>query len=181
MTSQSTISKIAFASLFHTWNRKVYHYALSKTGNSYIAEETVQRSFIKLWDNLAHKNVNVKVEAQLFIITRSVMLDVIKEERKRQQAMSHQPAVEEHSPSPYEHYQLKELHHQLEKLINKMPEARKRVFQLHRQENLSYKQIAEQLSISPKTVESHIHLALKTLKKSFFFFILLFTFFFTLS
>lgn len=181
MINGSTITKVAFASLFHTWNRKVYHYALSKTGSSYIAEETVQRTFIKLWDNLQHKNIVVKVEAQLFMITRSVMLDIIKEERRRQLAMSRQETREELSPTPFDHYRLKELQEQLDQLINTMPEGRKRVFQLHRQQNLSYKQIAELLSISPKTVESHIHLALKALKKNFFFFFILFILFFTLS
>ncbi|UIR54747.1 sigma-70 family RNA polymerase sigma factor [Sphingobacterium sp. SRCM116780] len=177
MINHRSITKADFEQLFHTWNRKVYQYALSKTSSPYIAEETVQRVFIKLWDNLSNKQVAIKLEAQLFCITRTVLLDVIKEERRRQLAA---PAQEQHlssSPTPLDLYRLKEMQLQLDQIIEKMPEARKKVFQLSRFEQLSYKEIAQRLSITPKTVENHIHLALKVIKKAFFIFLInMFTF-----
>lgn len=44
---------------------------------------------------------------------------------------------------------------------------------MSRFENLSYKEIAQQLSISPKTVENHISLALQTLRRAFYHFLTL--------
>ena len=48
-----------FESLFYTWNKKIYNYAYQKTNSSYIAEETVQRVFIKLWNNLENKKIDI--------------------------------------------------------------------------------------------------------------------------
>ena len=61
----------------------------------------------------------------------------------------------------------------LEKLIGMLPPVRQRVFYLSRINNYSHKEIAKMLSISPKTVENHINLALKFIKP-FFILILLF-------
>ena len=55
----------------------------------------------------------------------------------------------------------------LELLIKQMPPVRQRVFRLSRLNCYSYHEIAQMLSISPKTVENHINLALKFIKPFF--------------
>lgn len=167
-----SITASAFEDLFLLWNRKIYHYALSKTASTYIAEETVQRVFIKLWNNLHHKEVDIKIEAQLFCIAKTTLLDVVKEERRRQTYALDPEYPQAHNHTPLEVYRIKELQQQLDSVINQMPQARKTVFRMSRFENLSYKEIAQQLSISPKTVENHISLALQTLRKAFYHFLL---------
>ena len=49
--------------------------------------------------------------------------------------------------------------------MDKMPPQRKRVFEMSRMEGLSTAQISQQLNISPRTVERHLSLALKSLRK----------------
>ncbi|ULT40912.1 LuxR C-terminal-related transcriptional regulator [Niabella defluvii] len=66
--------------------------------------------------------------------------------------------------SPYDDYQAKQLELKLW-VIGQLPEKRKQIFMLSRYSNLSHKQIADQLSISSKTVENHIALALKYIKR----------------
>lgn len=178
MLNKTAISKSEFEFLFHSWNRKVYHYALSKTNSSYIAEEAVQRVFIKLWHNLNEKQVHVKIEAQIFCISRTILLDIVKEERRRQLAFAEQTRPDSNNPTPSELYSLKETQSQLHSLMDTLPPVRKKVFQLNRLDNLSYKEIAQRLSLSPKTVENHIYLALKTLKKAYTQFLLINLFFF---
>ena len=70
---------------------------------------------------------------------------------------------------------MKETESALQQIIGKMPPMRKLVFQLSRFEQLNYQEIAEKLKISPRTVENHIALALKMIRKSFsnFLFLLL--------
>ena len=52
----------------------------------------------------------------------------------------------------------------IDRLINSLPEQQRKCFLLSREENLSYKEIAERLGISQKTVEIHMGKALKFLK-----------------
>ncbi|WP_270090768.1 sigma-70 family RNA polymerase sigma factor [Sphingobacterium sp. SYP-B4668] len=170
MPDQTLISITDFDDVYEKWNKKVYQYALSKTSSSYIAEETVQRVFIKLWDNLFHKKVAIEIESQLFCIARTTLLDIVKEERKRKMVLETQ-YIQVDVPTPSELYRLKEISVHFERAVQRMPASRRRVFLLSRLENLSYKEIADRLAISPKTVENHIALALRALKKTLFLFI----------
>lgn len=177
MVRYNDTSAIDFDSIFNNWNKKVYHYAISKTSSKYIAEETVQRVFIKLWKNLTEKDISINIEAQIFTISRTVLLDVVKEEtNKRKLLVADKREI--YSDSPMDIFQTKELDSHIQKAIESMPAARKEIFQLSRFEQLSYKQIADKLSISPKTVENHISLALKTLRKALFRYIFIVFYFF---
>lgn len=167
MMRYNNISGIDFDSIFNNWNKKVYHYALGKTNSKYIAEETVQRVFIKLWKNLAEKDIPVNIEAQIFTISKTILLDVVKEETNRRKLLIDNKK-EVWSESPFDIFQTKELDCRIQRAIESMPATRKEIFQLSRFEHLSYREIADKLSISPKTVENHIHLALKTLRQIIF-------------
>lgn len=157
-----------FKKLFNKWSGKVYGYALAKTTSEYIAEETVQRVFLKLWHNLSQKQVSIPVESQLFQITKTMVLDIVKEEYSRNRTLSTMLNESDRRAgvlTPAERYQYKELKAQLEIAIARMPDKRKKVFILSRVENLSYKEIADRLALSPKTVENHIVLAIKFIKR----------------
>ena len=58
----------------------------------------------------------------------------------------------------------KEMETVYRKSLSRLPAQRRLIFQLHRNEQLSYKEIAGQLNISPRTVENHIAAALKQLR-----------------
>ena len=55
--------------------------------------------------------------------------------------------------------------------LEKMPERRRLIFDLSRFKELSYKEIAERLNISIRTVEHQVYLVLIELKKVLLFFI----------
>jgi len=54
----------------------------------------------------------------------------------------------------------------IDSAISKLPEKSRQVYQLAWEENLSHKEIAEQLGITPKTVENHVGIALRKLRES---------------
>lgn len=158
----------AFGKLFDQWSGKLYRYVLSKTSSEYIAEEAVQRVFLKLWNNLTQKQLNIPPESQLFQIAKTMVLDIVKEEYTRNRALSNMHNMSDRRAdvlTPADRYQYKELKAQLEIAIARMPDRRKEVFVLSRVENLSYKEIADRLALSPKTVENHIALAIKFIKR----------------
>lgn len=154
-----------FKSLFDQWHRKVYDYALSKTKSTYIAEETVQRVFIKLWYNLHKVNPPIPFEAQLFCVTKTVMIDILREENRRAHHRHDLPDATIAEGTPFDQYQLKEMQQRLDVYVDTMPTVRREVFRLSRYEQLSYHEIAQKLDIKIKTVENHINLALKYLRR----------------
>ena len=60
--------------------------------------------------------------------------------------------------------------------LEKMPERRRLIFELSRFKGLSYKEIAEKLNVSIRTVEHQVYLALIELKKVLLFLFFLFSF-----
>jgi RNA polymerase sigma-70 factor (ECF subfamily) len=66
-----------------------------------------------------------------------------------------------------EHLEAKESTAKINQLIDKLPTKCKQVFLFSRMHELSYKEIAELMDISPKTVENQIGLALKFLKENY--------------
>ena len=58
-----------------------------------------------------------------------------------------------------------ELQKRISEAVNDMPPVRKQVFEMSREHGMSYREIAETLSVSSRTVETHIYKALKQIKK----------------
>ena len=61
-------------------------------------------------------------------------------------------------------YQIKELTKRIEEAVTALPESYRQAFVMHRFRDMSYKEIAETLEVSPKTVDYRIQQALKQLR-----------------
>jgi len=68
--------------------------------------------------------------------------------------------------SPQDQLEYKELQKVIEMTLNKLPERRLRIFQMHRYEGMKYAEIASALSVSVKTVEAEMTKALQSLRKN---------------
>ncbi|MBS1750396.1 MAG: sigma-70 family RNA polymerase sigma factor [Bacteroidetes bacterium] len=159
----------AFHDFYFDQHAKLYYYILKYTRSEWLAEETVQMSFVKLWENRENLSASYSLSIQLFRIAKSIVIDLLrrnavrKTERLPDQADLHhifQSSTEQSYP---------EIKNELEyvrNVIRKMPEVQQQVFSYSRIDGFSHKEIAEKLSISVKTVETHITRAVKHLKKS---------------
>jgi RNA polymerase sigma-70 factor (ECF subfamily) len=76
-----------------------------------------------------------------------------------------QPLAAE-EPSPGQFMEVNELRAFLESAIRQLPDQSRRIFLMAREENLSHKEIADRLGISPKTVENHVGIALRKLRET---------------
>jgi RNA polymerase sigma-70 factor (ECF subfamily) len=133
-----------------------------------MAEEMVQLTFIKLWNFKHTLNETIPLEAQLFTIARTTMLDFLKKQANQKRLVDAVSPVNEGTSEPLWEFDFEK---RVSTSINTLPPMRKQVFLLNRFEGFSNKQIAEKLAISPRTVEKHMSLALRQLKS------LLYTFF----
>lgn len=152
-----------FDELFHEYHQKVFFLILSRSKSSYIAEETTQLTFIKLWNYRHHLDESLPLSQQIFRIARTTLIDVLRKDAVYSAMKQHMLTSSEHVDG-FAPMEVKDLHETLQEAVQKLPPVRRKVFELSRNHSLSYKEISKLLSLSVKTVETHISLALKQLR-----------------
>ena len=153
-----------FSDLFHEYHRKVFLYVLSKTHSQYIAEEATQITFIKLWDYRLQLDESQPVSRLIFHIAKATAIDLLRKEAVRDRYKNEEKPPEAAANNVVDSVEARELLLQVRQVIHNMPPVRRKVFELSRYEFKSYKEIARQLSLSVKTVENHISLAISQLR-----------------
>ena len=151
-----------FTVVFHAYYARVYHYFLQKTQDGATAQELAQLAFIKLWQSRDRLSEEFSFDQQFFRIAGTTLIDHLRREYtwKRKVKIASMAMPEEASATGYEERDY------LDALTQTMPPVRKKVFILHRIYGRSYKEIAEQLSISIKTVEDHMSKALRHIRSA---------------
>lgn len=153
----------AFKKFYDESFEKVYTYLRSKGIRSDEAEDLIQKAFIYIWENRKKINPDLSLHAYLFRIAYTRMINLLK---KTEPADLDELKVKQSEETPLDKLQFSDLQKSLEAAIQKMPERRKSVFEHCFINEFTYKETAEILKISPKTVENHMALALKDLRSS---------------
>jgi len=158
--------KKAFEKLFYEHYQMLVRYAFTYMKDHDIAEEVVQDIMVKFWEKRAELPDDVKVKPYLFRMTGNHCLNVLKHEKVKLQHQTETVANGISMSDGFEVIASNELNTEIKKAIADLPEQCGKVFLLSRDEGLSYKEIAESLDISIKTVENHISKALKLLREA---------------
>lgn len=160
----------AFTALYQTYWAKVYNFSRLYLTSSAEVEEVVQDVFVKVWEARIFIKENENFKGFLFIITRNIIFNQF---RKSFNENAYKLAILKSSSETYgieEEMEASDLQSYINKLIEELPPRQREVFQMSRDQHLSYKEIAQQLDITEKTVERHINEALKFLRKNVYFF-----------
>ena len=80
-----------FSELFNDYHQKVYFYILSKSHSQYIAEETTQLTFIKLWKYRASLDESLPISQQVFRIAKTTFIDLLRKEAVQAKLLQSQP------------------------------------------------------------------------------------------
>ncbi len=133
------------------------------------AEDIVQDVFFKLWKKMQHNELkkNLDIKPYLYVAVKNTALNKLKVNKRRAD-------LEEKSLTPLfvetmtaaDILIYNELKNHLMNAITDLPPKCREVFQLSRLENMSYKEISEQMNISIKTVENQMGKALRRLRES---------------
>jgi len=163
MPSSSICDEKIFKSVFYSNAQSLKEYMYYRCGNQQQAEDYMQDAFSKLWENCAKVSFE-KARSFLFKIANNFFLNQVKRKKvdlKFKKRLDQKVETE----NPEFIYQKKEFHELLERTISSLPEDQRTIFLLNRVEKKKYREIAEMLSISQKTVEKKMHLALSVLRK----------------
>jgi len=133
-----------------------------------LAEEAASDTMIALWEHrdklLAVENVKV----WLFVIARNKCLNILKRQQSNPTLSLDSIHVEISFPGkdPEEIYINTEMRKKMEKAVNSLPQRCKLIFKLVKEEGLSYKEVADILHISPKTVDAQLVTALRKITQA---------------
>ena len=160
-------SEKAFEHLFRKHYSSLCGYAAKYVWDLDQAEEIVQDLFYNLWNKKNNLSVDLSIEAYLFRAVRNACLNYLKHQKVRQQ---HADSVKRNplsdSNAGEDPLETLELQNKIDEVVDALPPERKKIFQMSRYEGLKYKEIADQLGLSVKTVEAQMGKALKMLREN---------------
>lgn len=159
-------NKDAFTTLYKKYWKQVYNFSRLYLTSQSIAEEVVQEVFIKVWESRDFMREGDNFKGLLFIITRNLIFNLHRKNLNEDFYKMTVLSVMENSYDIEEDIEAKNLGEYIDMLIDELPPRRREIFNLSRKENKTYKEIAELLNISEKTVENQIGDALKYLRKN---------------
>lgn len=160
--------KALFEELFVANRDKVFRFALKLTGDASRAEEITQLCFIKLWENMHKVREGEEIFPLLFVFAKNIVIDETRRlyrERENQRSMILQQQQAPDTNAADQALLRKEVDREMRQLIDRLPEQRRNIYLMSRENGKSYKEIAEQLSISPLTVRNHLQLAMQHIKR----------------
>lgn len=154
----------AFEELFNRYHEKLYYFAIRYFRNQDDAEELVQDVFVKLWENRESLKEQLSFSGYLFTIGRNTIFNRF---RKR----VNENAYREYLATYFDSYTTRTednlIYEDLKKLVDsvveELPPQRQLVYKMSRDKGMSYREIAEELGLSERTVEAHIRLALQSI------------------
>lgn len=156
----------AFESLYYALFNKLIKFCIHYTSHRQAAEEIVSEIFVKCWNN-RKKLMDIEFpETYLFVAVKNQSLKY-----NKKYSSIHLVEIEDSgnillvdTADPQEIIERKEMHHHLDKAIETLPMQAKMVFRLIKENGLRYKEVAEILEISPRTVQTQLFRAIAKLR-----------------
>lgn len=155
----------AFNTVYDEWSRKVFFYFFKKTNSDISSQELTQEVFIKLWKYRDSLSIEHTIDQQLFQKARLIYIDWLRMEATQRKHFASSENLHEEQLSPVE--STIEIQQHLQHSINTLSPQRKKVFELKHVYGYSYKEIANYLGITVKTVDNHLLKATSHLRKVF--------------
>lgn len=152
----------SYKELFHQYYSRLCRYAFYILGNRHWAEDVVQSFFTRLWEQWENLKIEGKTDSYLFVSVRNASYNHLKSNLHQKMRETEYTAHHEEENSMID---TKTFHRKLQKALNQLPEQCREIYCLKNMEGLTYKEIADYLQISEKTVDVQIYRALKKLRE----------------
>jgi RNA polymerase sigma-70 factor (ECF subfamily) len=155
----------AFAEIYQRYWTVMYMHALKMLRSEDDARDVVQEIFTSLWLKSQSINPDVNLAGYLFISTKNKVLDLIAQKRVRMDYLGSLAAfAEAHNNETLADIEEKELMQALQREIEQLPAKMKQIFEMRINRHLTYKEIADELNISDKTVKKQISNAIRMIR-----------------
>ncbi|MBX2925237.1 MAG: RNA polymerase sigma-70 factor [Chitinophagaceae bacterium] len=153
----------AYNDLFVLFYQSLKQFAFSFLKSKQLSEEVVSDVFIKIWQKRSSLHTIINLKLYLFTSTRNVALNYL----KKQKGLNNLPVEDywvELNSIYFDPEQLMitaEMIARVHRAVQSLPSRCRLIFKLVKEEGLKYREVAELLNLSVKTVENQMTLALK--------------------
>lgn len=127
--------------------------------------DIVQETFFSIWKNRKKLTINTSFRNFLITSVRNKCTDYIRRQALHENYVKNTHEISALSSSSNEIYTINELQKMIDDALQKLPENVRRAFELNRFQEMTYVQIAEEMQVSVKTIESYMSRALKILRE----------------
>lgn len=145
-----------------------YYSMLCAYGHKFVeleeAEECVQDAFLWLWENKEVMVVQSSLSSYLFAIVHHRALNRINQKEVKSRVENYFCEEMQSLIEDTNFYHIEELTLRIQEAVAALPESYREAFVMHRFKDMTYKEIADLLGVSPKTVDYRIQQALKQLR-----------------
>lgn len=154
----------AFEEMYKCYYPQLFHFLKRYLNEDELIEDTIQQVFFRVWKKRDKVEARGTLKSYLYTAVRNQALKQIQKDRKTNynNEQLHENSVA-NVKNPENTIELKELNEAYMEAVEKLPEKRRHIFLMHRQDQLTYKEIAAILNVSVKTVETQISRSLKYL------------------
>ncbi|MBC8005911.1 MAG: RNA polymerase sigma-70 factor [Verrucomicrobia bacterium] len=156
----------AFDALFHKYSEMLYAFALSITRDRFAAEDITQLVFLKVWEKRALIKEHLSFKSFLFSVAYNETISFLRKEKSEKRRINEYVHYSISLTNETEQFvEFKNIEGLANQVIDQMPEKRKEIFKLSRDQGYTNKEISEKLNISIKTVENQMTSALNSLRQ----------------
>ena len=155
----------AFEKIFSMYSKRLYQFSFSYLKSEKDSEEIVQDVFLKLWEKRKELKTETSFQSYLFTITLNLIKKQFRKQSRAEEYRSKfmsQLQIENEDLETLITY--KDVLTKLDQLIDQLPEKRKQIFIQRKHYEKPVKQIAQEMGISIKTVETQLTRAIRFLR-----------------
>ena len=166
LQEERKIDKQSFEVLFRTYYPPLCAFARKYISDVDEVKDIIHQVFVSLWQRRDEIDTDTPLKSYLFTGVHNRCLNYIRDRKKIVQYDNPQDVDElrEYLQS-HDHLESEETLAKINNALDELPEKCREIFMMNRFDNLKYREIAEKLNISVKTVETQMSRALKTLRE----------------
>ena len=153
----------AYDELYRLFCSRLIHFSAAITGSFHLAEEIVSDVFMMVWQKRGQLAAVENPGVYLYVCTRNRSLNTLEQHRRNRHA--HLDSLDTNAlaiaPDQEEGMISAEVAQRIEAAIRSLPARCQLIFRLVKQDGMKYKEVAELLDISAKTVDAQLTIAVK--------------------
>lgn len=159
---------VAYKELFMLYHKRLVNFSQTITRTKESAEEIVSDVFLKIWTGRSTLTRIENFHLYIYIITKNLSINRVLKDKKLQSFSLDETVVDTKSiySDPEQLMITAEMQKRIGMAIQTLPPRCQLIFKLIREDGLKYKEVAELLNLSLKTVENQMTIALKKITES---------------